>query len=69
MTKKHLKTRQEARIELIRTGISVSQWARTHGFTPSQVREVLRNDFPCKFGVSHKIAVLLGIKDGVILSD
>lgn len=65
-TTSRLKTREEARQELIRHGISKAAWARQHGVTASQVIDVLRKDIPCNFGASHKIAVLLGIKDGVI---
>lgn len=61
-----LKSREEAKKDLVRRGISVTAWAKKHGFTTNQVRDVLRKERPCNFGVSHKIAVLLGIKDGVI---
>ncbi|UCV08477.1 hypothetical protein [Dechloromonas denitrificans] len=61
-----LKSREQARRDLVRHGISVAAWARQHGVTSGQVRDVLRKDCPCNWGASHKIAVLLGIKDGVI---
>lgn len=61
-----VKTRQEALEELTRHGISIAEWARRNNFNPDNVRHVLRKDLPCRFGESHKIAVLLGIKDGVI---
>ncbi len=61
-----LRTREEARVDLVRHGISIAAFARMHGVKSSQVRDVLRKDSPCNFGASHKIAVLLGIKDGVI---
>lgn len=61
-----LKTREEARREMIRNGVSVAAWARKHGVTSDQVRDVLRKETPCNWGASHKIAVLLGIKDGHI---
>ncbi len=61
-----LVTRAEARRELVRHGISLAAWARKHGVTSEQVRDVLRKESPCNWGASHKIAVLLGIKDGVI---
>lgn len=61
-----LVTRVEARRELVRHGISLAAWARQHGVTAEQVRDVLRKESPCNWGASHKIAVLLGIKDGVI---
>ncbi len=62
----HPKTREEAKKELVKQGISVTAWARNHGFSVGQVRDVLRKDLPCNFGASHKIAVLLGIKAGTI---
>lgn len=61
-----LKTREQARQELRRRGISMAAFARKHDVSADQVRDVLRKDLPCNFGASHKIAVLLGIKDGVI---
>jgi len=61
-----LKSREEAKKDLVRRGISVTAWARKHGVTADQVRDVLRKDRPCNYGASHKIAVLLGIKDGII---
>ncbi|MDD5328788.1 MAG: DNA-binding protein [Sulfuricella sp.] len=63
---KRIKTRKEAKEELFRKGISVTQWANENGFKPGQVRDVLRKNTPCRFGYSHKIAVLLGIKNGEI---
>lgn len=66
MATKRLLTREEARSALNYKGKSMTQWGREHGFTLSQVRDVLRKDTPCRIGVSHKIAVLLGIKEGVI---
>lgn len=47
------------------TGQSVAEWARKHGFHVNLVHEVLRGRMP-KRGQSHRIAVLLGIKKGVI---
>lgn len=67
MEQKRLITRQEARQELIRKGISMKAWARQHGLNYDTVRSVLRHDHPCNFGKSHKAAVLLGIKDGEII--
>jgi gp16 family phage-associated protein len=61
-----LKSREEAKKELAYRGISVTAWAKRYGFTADQVRDVLRKERPCNFGASHKIAVLLGIKAGVI---
>lgn len=66
MTKHPIKTRQQARQDLIYRGISMTAWARQNNFNPEHVRDVLRKDIPCRFGESHKIAVRLGIKAGVI---
>lgn len=60
------KTREEAKKQLVKQGVSVAGWARKHGFSAGQVHDVLRKDLPCNFGASHKIAVLLGIKNGII---
>lgn len=65
-TETALKTREEARNELVRHGVSIASWARKHEVTSDQVRDVLRKENPCNWGASHKIAVLLGIKAGVI---
>jgi gp16 family phage-associated protein len=66
MTKKRVMTRKEAREAISRQGKSLTQWAEERGMTLSTVRDVLRKERPCHFGLSHKAAVLLGIKDGVI---
>lgn len=49
-------------------GISVSEWARTNGFSGSLVYQVLDGKRLCKRGQSHKIAVALGLKEGRIAS-
>jgi gp16 family phage-associated protein len=66
---KKLKTRQEVLEEFIRKGISISAWARDHGVSRTLVHQILNGNNPCRFGQSHKIAVLLGIKDGEIVGE
>lgn len=61
-----LRSREQVREEFFKQGVSIADWARQHGFKYSQVIDVLRVDRVCHRGNSHKIAVLLGIKDGVI---
>lgn len=61
-----LRSREQVREEFFKQGVSIADWARKSGFKYSQVIDVLRADRPCHRGNSHKIAVLLGIKDGVI---
>lgn len=64
-----MKSREQALAEIHRTGQTVCGWARKHGFNQTLVRAVLYGRIKGKWGESHKIAVLLGIKDGVIVED
>ena len=61
-----LRTAAEARAWLDYQGISVSQWARENHVHHSLVREVLAGRKKCLRGMSHNIAVLLGMKAGVL---
>lgn len=65
---KKLRTAAEARAWLDYQGITVSQWARENHVHHSLVREVLAGRKKCLRGMSHNIAVLLGMKHGVITS-
>lgn len=60
------KTLAQAKDDFIRTGKSIASWAREHGVSPPLVRMILSGKRPGYRGQSHRIAVLLGIKDGVI---
>ncbi len=64
-----LRSREEVRKDFLNTGVSIAEWARKNGFKYGQVIDVLRTDRQCRRGNSHRIAVLLGIKDGVILDE
>lgn len=64
---KKLKTREQARAEFNRTGVSIAEWARQHKVGRSLVYAVLAGRKKCYRGDSHKVAVLLGLKDGVIV--
>lgn len=59
---------EQVAAEFERRGESVAAWAREHGFPRSLVYQVVRGELRCHRGQSHKIAVLLGMKDGVIVS-
>lgn len=61
-----LRSREQVKEEFFKRGVSIADWAREYGFKYSQVIDVFRANRPCRRGYSHKIAVLLGIKDGVI---
>ncbi|PAT32888.1 DNA-binding protein [Vandammella animalimorsus] len=58
------RTHAQARQWLSEQGITVTQWARDHGFSTSLVFEVLYGRKRCLRGKSHNIAVLLGMKHG-----
>ena len=65
-TAKRLKTADEVRADLRRRGLGVTAWAREHGVQARTVYDVL--DGKCKGtrGEAHRVAVLLGMKAGVI---
>lgn len=64
---KHLKTREEVLAEFNRYGMTISGFARKHGLPRQIVHDVLHGRSKGRHGAAHKAAVLLGIKDGVIL--
>jgi hypothetical protein len=66
MSKQTLKTPEQARAWFDEQGLSIAEWARQHGFSAVLVRTVLKAAKPCVRGQSHQIAVLLGMKHGVI---
>lgn len=59
-----LKTPAMVRRDFLYEGKTISQWARDHGFKPNLVFEVLAGRSLARFGQSHRIAVLLGLKRG-----
>ena len=66
MTTQKLKTAAEARAWFTEQGLSIAEWCRANGFGLSLTRQVLEGKKPCLRGQSHQIAVLLGMKAGVI---
>lgn len=66
MTTQKLKTAAEARAWLSEQGLSVAEWCRQHDFSRTLVLSVLADGKPCHRGQSHQIAVMLGMKVGVI---
>lgn len=60
-----VKTIKQVRSEFRRKGKTVTAWAAENNVKAGLVYEVFRGR-ACHRGESHKIAVLLGIKDGVI---
>jgi gp16 family phage-associated protein len=64
--KKRLKTPAEARAEFDRRGVSIRSFAREMRVSPSLVYQILAGTKRCKRGASHRVAVALGMKDGVV---
>lgn len=68
MSQEHkLKTPAEARAEFRRVGKSMKAWARENGVHHETVYRVLKGIQKGERGDAHKVCVLLGIKDGVIV--
>lgn len=67
MEKRTIRTPQEVRNEFIRKGISFASWARENSFDKGTVSQVLNGCNAATRGQGHRIAVLLGIKDGEII--
>ena len=63
---KTLRTPEQARAWLSYHGISISQWSRENGVSHGLVFEILQGKKKCLRGSSHNIAVLLGMKEGVV---
>lgn len=62
-------TREEARARLSRIGKTASDVARELGVSKLVVLGVLDGRFKGTRGDAHKVAVTLGLKDGVIVDD
>lgn len=61
------KSAEKVKFDFFRKGISIAEWARAYGFNERLTRAVLSGQVKGVRGDSHKIAVLLGIKDGEIV--
>lgn len=59
-----LKTAEEAKAEIKKTGLTIAKWAIRNGLQPSIVYAVLKGDLQGNYGDSHRAAVLLGLKAG-----
>ncbi|MBK5915349.1 DNA-binding protein [Rhodocyclus purpureus] len=61
------RTAQQVREEFLRKGISIASWARKNGLSPATVSQVMTGKNDASRGQGHKIAVMLGLKDGEII--
>jgi gp16 family phage-associated protein len=50
-------------------GVTVSGWARAHGFKRMAVVDVLRGKRVGRSGEAHRVAVALGLKAGTVITD
>lgn len=62
-------TREEAKARLSRLGKTAADVARELGVSGAIVRGVLDGSLKGAAGDAHKVAVALGMKDGVIVDD
>lgn len=57
----------KAKATLNRQGLTISAWALKNGFSRNLVIDVIRGRIKGRINKGHKIAVLLGIKEGEIV--
>lgn len=57
-----MKTPDQVKADFLAGGITISQWAREHNYTPREVSLVLNGQIKGRYGKGHDIAVALGIK-------
>jgi gp16 family phage-associated protein len=62
-----IRSPQDVKADFLRKGISIASWAKKNDFDPVTVCQVLNGTNSGSRGVGHKIAVMLGIKDGEIV--
>ena len=62
-----LKTREQVLADFKEAGITYSEWARANGFHRMTVVDLLRGTRQGLRGESHRCAVALGLKAGVVV--
>ncbi|MBY2927868.1 DNA-binding protein [Sphingomonadales bacterium 56] len=53
----------QAKARLIAQGTTYAEWADQHGFSRRLVYEILAGRRACRRGISHRVAVALGLKN------
>ena len=53
---------EQVRRQFEAEGLSIKEWAERRGYAPRTVYAVLQGDLQCRRGISHRIAVDLGLK-------
>ncbi|WP_420553999.1 DNA-binding protein [Neptuniibacter marinus] len=69
MSKCKALTPNEVKARFQANGITFTQWAKDHGYTPNAVYRVLNGFDKAKYGKAHEIAVKLGLKPSVDTAD
>lgn len=64
-----MKTGTQVSEEMRKRGETVTAWAIKNGFTPQQVQNVIHGRAKGNWGISHTVAVRLGMKNGEIITD
>lgn len=64
-----MRTPEQVKDEFRRRGMSINEWARNHHVSAALVHQVLSGKKRCVRGQSHDIAVMLGLKEGLLSSD
>jgi len=62
-----MRTPQEVKEEFRSAGIEIKEWAENRGYPPRLVYQLLAGRSQGIRGLSHEIAVALGIKEGLDL--
>lgn len=57
-----LATVQDVRQRFVSEAVSINAWAKERGYNPRTVYAVLQGQLECRHGISHQIAVDLGLK-------
>lgn len=61
-----IKTAYEIRSKFLRLGLTVTEWAKLHGVSRQTVTAVLSGRLKGRRGGAHRVAVLLGLKEGEV---
>lgn len=64
-----IRTPEQIKAALSEQGLSVSAWAKANGLNPADVYALLNGHKKGLRGESHRIAVMLGLKEGRICND
>lgn len=65
VTMNKFNTAEEAKAKLAYQGISIAQFARLNDFPEAMTRQILQGKRKCTKGISHNIAIALGMKAGI----